>query len=181
MESRLRLSLIVVCLALFSHIVAGSECPPCYGNRHICPPLDISSCKAGAGWDRCGCCMVCFKAQNERCGETFGKCGKRLICFPDREGSSKGICINETFSTSTRGPSEATRSTNPTVSTQSENLISPTATVDTGRTKPKNHTNTTTVVSVMSVEDDPEDDNCPSPCSLDYCSDNRNKMCSVNS
>ncbi|XP_076038267.1 venom protein 302-like [Oratosquilla oratoria] len=60
-----------------------------------CPPLDVTTCKAGVGRYFCHCCDRCLKAENEKCGKAFneeGRCGNGLYCDNNDNHTAVGIC-----------------------------------------------------------------------------------------
>ena len=163
-------------LVLFSCVLATSTCPPCENQR--CPPLHIASCKVGAVVDRCGCCLVCRKAEGEVCGGvTYGVCGLGLKCLSPKP-LRKGVCVSESLLN--QGTTTTTATTQPpsaaSVTTQPPTAASVTTQPPSAALNEITHSTLGTITTP--TEYDPN--KCPMPCTLVYCSDNRNKMCSVN-
>jgi len=93
----------VVCLA------TRSPCKPCKSENCASP----SQCLAGYATDRCGCCQICARTENELCDTSpeegrFGICGENLECkarrdFQDAEvgaspsgepsGGGENVCV----------------------------------------------------------------------------------------
>jgi hypothetical protein len=169
-------------MALIESNLADSTCPPCNGGLR-CRPLDVQSCRYFTGTDRCNCCLVCLKGPGEECGETFGQCARHLYCQTfGRSGKGRCSRINPTTwtpeATTTAVPSEHPTTQTTTTAASSEHPTVPTI----AKTEPTTSapTETTDKVTIQSF-DEYDPNKCPSHCSLEYCSDNRNKMCSVNS
>lgn len=154
MQHRLALITCLMATAMLLPLSSATSCPTtCDFSR--CPVLRLSECKAGRARDFCHCCFVCAKALGESCGGfdmIYGTCAKGLKCFSARV-FGKGRCID---------PSLPTNATSRPTDLPAANTSSG-ATATTARVS--NH------------------ERClqTPKCTLDYCSDNRNKICSVNS
>ncbi|XP_057304209.1 uncharacterized protein LOC130641425 [Hydractinia symbiolongicarpus] len=100
----------VTCFAILSWIASNTtalSCNPCLKllsngtleNIAKCRPA--GECKGGLSKSVCGCCDVCAKVENEKCGGIFmikGRCDKNLECKPVKETEKKnpffnGICV----------------------------------------------------------------------------------------
>lgn len=65
--------------------VVGMNCPPC--EKIHCTPKSASKleCRGGITTGVCGCCPVCARVEDERCGGYYnylGKCDAGLYCEP---------------------------------------------------------------------------------------------------
>lgn len=154
MQQRLALFNCLLATAMLVPLSSATSCPAeCDFTR--CPVLRLSECKAGIARDFCHCCFVCAKTLGEPCGgldKIYGTCAKGLKCFSARV-FGKGTCINPSL------PTNATsRPTGLPAANTSSGAIATTAPVSNRERclqTPK--------------------------CTLAFCSDNRNKICSVNS
>ena len=57
------------------------QCPPC--EYVTCPPLECTNSTLHTYFDECGCCILCGKAEGERCGgesNAGGNCVSGLSC-----------------------------------------------------------------------------------------------------
>ena len=154
MQQGLALFTCLMATAMLLPLSSATSCSAvCSFQR--CPPLRLSECKAGIARDFCHCCFVCAKALGEPCGgldNMYGTCAKGLKCVSARV-FGKGRCIDP------RLPTNAT----------SRLTVLPAVNTSSGATA------TTAPVS--------NHERClqTPKCTLDFCSDNRNKICSVNS
>nr|ACO11368.1 Insulin-like growth factor-binding protein 7 precursor [Caligus rogercresseyi] len=75
------------CLSLI--LAAEEECEVCR-NEECSPP---TGCVAGQIGDRCGCCQICARSEEELCdlGARFkyGQCGENLDCVKRKDGARK--------------------------------------------------------------------------------------------
>lgn len=75
------LRFIIIC-SLITSLYALS-CP-CHDNLELIKSCKVpKNCTNGLIEDSCGCCKVCAKGENEKCGgpwHMYGRCGKGLVC-----------------------------------------------------------------------------------------------------
>lgn len=81
---------ILVFISALTLRVYSLTCEPCYDEygQSFCEKwgydeLTEKDCPNGVGKTVCGCCDLCLKGLNDRCGGIygiFGKCGKGLEC-----------------------------------------------------------------------------------------------------
>merc|ERR1719495_2716360 len=95
--------------------VSATPCEPCKSELCASPP---SRCAAGYATDRCGCCQICARTENQLCDklpeeDRYGICGENLECTSRKEDGGdpdefvckcrevKMVCSNEgeTYST----------------------------------------------------------------------------------
>ena len=73
-------------------ILAQEDCEPC--DQVTCP--DVYTCVAGVAPDRCGCCQVCARSEQELCDinyeDKYGLCGDNLECVFDQE-TQEQTCV----------------------------------------------------------------------------------------
>jgi hypothetical protein len=94
--------------AVLAQVQFPTDCEPCEEEK--CPKTD--RCVAGMTRDRCGCCMICAKAEFELCdhphvrppeGVEYGPCGKNLQCkvradlLPGDRTEALCYCIDKTI------------------------------------------------------------------------------------
>ncbi|GAU99252.1 hypothetical protein RvY_10282 [Ramazzottius varieornatus] len=66
-----------------------------------CQKIKKDQCKGGVALDICGCCHICAKVENEKCGgfdNLHGTCDKGLVCNEagnTNSISTGGRCVNE--------------------------------------------------------------------------------------
>lgn len=75
---------------------------PCWRDKNLKDSCKVpENCVAGITSDACGCCKVCAKALDEKCGGpwgTTGRCGEGLECIksenlpPGAVQHAEGIC-----------------------------------------------------------------------------------------
>ncbi|XP_023217418.1 venom protein 302-like [Centruroides sculpturatus] len=85
---KMKTLLFLILLAIFQ-CVCTLMCAPCEGKCS-----DPVGCKAGLTKDVCGCCYICAKSLNERCGGVWGgtgRCGRGLECVK-RDRMLVGVC-----------------------------------------------------------------------------------------
>jgi len=95
--------------------VSATPCEPCKSELCASPP---SRCASGYATDRCGCCQICARTENQLCDkfpeeDRYGICGENLECMSRKEDGGdpdefvckcrevKMVCSNEgeTYST----------------------------------------------------------------------------------
>lgn len=89
--------------------ISATPCQPCKSELCATPP---SRCAAGYATDRCGCCQICARTENQLCDQNreedrFGICGEGLECVSRKEDGGdpdefvckcrevKMVCSNE--------------------------------------------------------------------------------------
>lgn len=78
---------------------SATPCEPCKSENCASPSL----CLAGYATDRCGCCQICARTENQLCDQSpdqgrFGICGENLDCKsrPDQDqlgNSEENVCV----------------------------------------------------------------------------------------
>ncbi|XP_067132117.1 venom protein 302-like isoform X2 [Centruroides vittatus] len=71
-------------MALSSYSGISALSCPCHSNIELIKSCkNPKNCTNGLIEDSCGCCKVCAKAENDKCGGPWhmhGRCGKGLVC-----------------------------------------------------------------------------------------------------
>ncbi|XP_067132118.1 venom protein 302-like [Centruroides vittatus] len=96
------LRLAIFCVLIYS--IYSLSCP-CHTMKDLRDSCKIpENCPAGLTLDACGCCKVCAKALDEKCGgpwETSGRCAKGLSCIkpenlPEyQKWQAEGVCMRD--------------------------------------------------------------------------------------
>ena len=86
-----RVLMITVMTVLAS--LAQEDCEPC--DQVTCPDV-WDTCVAGVAPDRCGCCQVCARSEQELCDinieDKYGLCGDNLECVYNQE-TQEQTCV----------------------------------------------------------------------------------------
>merc|ERR1712079_567969 len=96
-------------ILIIAQVLEATPCEPCKSELCATP---ISNCPAGNTTDRCGCCQICARTENELCDQSpeedrYGMCGENLDCVSRKEDGGdpeefvckcrevKMVCSNE--------------------------------------------------------------------------------------
>jgi len=96
-------------ILIIAQVLEATPCEPCKSELCATP---ISNCPAGYTTDRCGCCQICARTENELCDQSpeedrYGMCGENLDCVSRKEDGGdpeefvckcrevKMVCSNE--------------------------------------------------------------------------------------